>query len=332
MDISEEILSIARRYLTNVRRSGADNIMAICPFHAKADGRPETHPSFAMSLSKGLYFCHACGSKGNLYSFLRSVCSPTEDVQALYGPLITAAGKNIPPSPDPIEPKVVFEVDPLPESLLGVFDYCPVALLKAGFEERTLKRFEVGFDKTHMRITYPLRNLNGHLVGISGRTVTDAWPKYKVYTTEYTQWELPARPEWDRRSVLYNAHTVYPASYFSPNGGDVIVVEGFKACMWVWQAGITNVVALIGTYLSWEHQWMLEHMRGTVYILLDNNEPGQYGAETAAIKLSHTLDVRMMSYPERLRDDDKAQPDNMTPEEIHESKEKAVDYFLWSQT
>lgn len=328
MDTASEVRALAERYLEKVKPSGPDNIMAICPFHVKADGTKEKTPSFAMSLSKGLFFCHSCQMKGSLTTFLREFGMSPAEVERKYGLLIEQARNNTPPKPNPLDPKL-FNLSPLPESLLGVFNYCPTSLIQAGFTEKTLLHFDVGFDMQHTRITYPLRNLEGHLVGISGRTVGLHYLRYKIYTEEYAQWGIPNRPEPDKRALLYNVHDIYPACYFSPNGSEVVVVEGFKACMWVWQAGIKNVVALLGTYLSQEQQWILEHMGATVYLFLDNNPPGRKGVFHAGEKLTRSLRVKVMDYPERLRADEDAQPDSLTPEEVLESKAHASEYLFW---
>lgn len=328
MDTTDDVMTIAQTYLQRVRRSGPENVMSLCPFHMKVDGSPEKHPSFAMSLTRGLFFCHSCGEKGNLRTFLKLIGLSRSEIELRYGLLIEAANKNLPPRPDPLHPQVV-STNPLPEALLGMFDYAPNVLLQAGYSIDTLRRFDVGFDAQHYRITYPIRDLKGQLVAISGRTVIDAWPRFKVYTKEYELWDLPARPEPDKRQLLYNSHATYPAVYFNTEGGDVVIVEGFKACMWLWQAGITSVVALLGTYLSWEQQWMVERMGGTVYLFLDNNDPGHIGCLKAGEKLAKSLRVRVMQYPERLVENEDAQPDNCTPEELHESKEHAPDYYQW---
>ena len=59
MDVVGDIHFIANQFLQKVRKSGPENIMALCPFHVKSDGSEEKHPSFAMSLTNGLWFCHS---------------------------------------------------------------------------------------------------------------------------------------------------------------------------------------------------------------------------------------------------------------------------------
>jgi DNA primase len=321
-------MAVAKQYLKKVRRSGSENIMSLCPFHLKADGTQEQHPSFAMSLTNGLYFCHSCKEKGTFRLFLQNIGLTKQDIELKYELLINAVSKNIRAKLDPLNPNIV-SLNPLPESILGIFDFVPKSLLNDGFEERTLRHFDVGFDTHHMRITYPIRDIEGNLVAISGRNVTDAWPRYKVYDKEYTCWELPERLGWDKRTALYNAHNVYPHVYFLPSAAEVVVVEGFKACMWLWQAGITNTVGLLGSYMSWEQQWLLEKMGATVYLFLDNNTPGILGVIETGKKLAKSLPVKVMVYPPRLKISEDAQPDNLTPEELNESKNEAIDYFKW---
>ena len=328
MRVSDEIRTIANQHLQKVRPSGPDNVMALCPFHVKSDGRPEQNPSFAMSLSNGLWFCHACQSKGNLYTFLRDVGIDRGQIDYRYRMILDAANKNMPVEFNPARPQV-FSDNPIPDSLLGIFDYCPTDLTNAGFAQPTLQHFEVGFDMTHYRITYPVRDLAGRLVAISGRSVTDSYPKYKIYDTEYVQWDLPARQNWNKREVLWNADKVYPEIYFDTNPALVVVVEGFKAGMWVWQAGIKNVVALLGTYMSHEHKWILERMGAPVYLFLDNNDPGYEGTLKCGEKLRKSQRPFVVEYPERLQDDEKAQPDSLTPEEVCTQVSSARSYFDW---
>jgi len=331
MDVTEDIRSIANTYLQKVRKSGPENIMSLCPFHVKADGTAERHPSFAMSLVNGLWFCHSCQSSGNLYTFLRDVGLSPIQIEFHHGMTVEAAKRNAPTPMNPLAAPVISN-NPIEEGLLGIFEACPLSLLQSGFHEATLKHFSIGFDETHMRITYPVRDLVGKLVGISGRSVTDHWPKYKIYDQEYTTWDLPARHGWDKRSCLWNANAVYPQLLFQSSPSYIVVVEGFKACMWLWQCGIKNVVALIGTYLSPEHQWILERLGAPVYLFLDNNEPGQIGVVKAANKLKKSLVVNVIEYPSRLADEEDAQPDSLTVEEVTHQCSNAVSFHTWVTT
>lgn len=331
MDTSSDIRSICEQFLRRVRKSGPENVMAICPFHVKSDGSEERHPSFAMSLTNGLWFCHACQASGNLFTFLRDLGLSRQQIEFRYRGTIDAATRNAPPRLDPLNANVVSN-NPIEEGLLGVFDNCPISLLNDGFHEETLRHFSIGFDEHHVRITYPIRDLAGNLVGISGRSMIDTWPKYKIYDKEYTVFGLPERLNWDKSACLWNANEVYPQLLFQTNPSYIVIVEGFKACMWLWQCGIKNVVALIGTYLSPQHQWVLERLGAPVYLFLDNNYPGMKGVRKAGDKLIRSLQVSVIEYPERLVEEDDAQPDSLTPEEVVTQWQNAVSYPTWLTT
>lgn len=48
--VEEEVFQIASRFLKKVRRGANSEVAALCPFHRKADGSEEKHPSFTLSL------------------------------------------------------------------------------------------------------------------------------------------------------------------------------------------------------------------------------------------------------------------------------------------
>lgn len=329
LNIEQEINGLAHQYLRKVKPSGPNNVMAVCPFHKKLDGTEEQNPSFAMNTSNGLYFCHACGTKGNLYTFLRDLGISRDDISFKYGTLVEAASNNVPPKLDVLDPHIA-EEDPIPEYLLGMFEMCPTSLVQDGFAPETLRNFDVGFDLTHNRITYPLRDFHGKLAGISGRDVTGEHVRYKVYDREYQVWGLPQRLQPEKRRLLWNVHTIYPELYFNPGDHDVVVVEGFKACMWVWQAGIRNVVALLGTYMSDEQQLLLERLGATIYLFLDYNAAGLKGTGNIIHKLKQSSRIRVMRYPDRIvQHAHEAQPDSLTVEEVLAAKAQAVNHVSW---
>src|SRR3972149_1004173 len=245
MDISYEIEQVIRAHISGFGKSGPDNIMGRCPFHRKADGSEEKSPSFAMSTRNGLYFCHSCGAKGNLYTFFRDLGIPRQEITLQYQNLIDAAKDN----------------------LSG-----PINATKA-----------------------------------------------EIYDKEYMVWGLPPREGWQRSNVLYNGHRLY-GLYHQREPVDIVLVEGFKACMWVHQAGFSNCGALLGHYMTAPQRWIIEGLAGggggTVYMFLDNNWQGWHGCETAGLQLAKSVKVKVCMYPARLRDDDKAQPDSCTPEEL----------------
>ena len=284
-----EILQIAKEHLHKVKRSGNEEVMAICPFHRKADGSEEHTGSFAMNIHSGLWYCHACHLRGNLYTFLRDVGISRADIDFRYKGALEEAEHYAPARPDPLA-VVEATTEALDESFLGMFDFCPVDLLNDGYPEELLRRFDVGFDEKHMRITFPLRDKKGRLIGISGRTIINAQPRYKVYDYEYKDFGLPER-KTEKRVLLWNIHKIAIQLAFERDieSQYVVVTEGFKGAMRVAQAGIANTTALMGSYLSSEQQWMLERLGCPVLLMFDNDQAGQSGLLDAAKRLSKTM-------------------------------------------
>ena len=145
---------------------------------------------------------------------------------------------------------------------------------------------------------------------------------------------MPERAGWNKRTVLWNMHDVYPTFLKAParvaSYDYIIVVEGFKAAMWLWQARYRNVVALLGSYLSWEHEWLLTSLGCPVYLFLDNNDAGREGQADAGKRLSRSIPVvKMVRYPERLINVEKAQPDSLVVKELKDQIDGAPSYLEW---
>jgi len=342
--LQEEVLALAGRYLRKINRVGGDNISALCPFHAKPGGQEEKHPSFSMSLTKGVWHCFTCHASGTFFTFLRDVGVPRTTITNQYGEIFEQLKKNHSPRFDPSRPNVI-ELDPLPEALLGLFDHCPVymvdpemsALLDPEdpvvFEEELLRQYDVGFDEKHERITFPLRDIAGNLLGVSGRTVTGQYPRYKVYDREYKDLGYPVRSQTKKGSMIWNADRVYPGVFLGSSDQFVLVVEGFRGCLWAIQSGIRNTVSLLGSSLSTQQQWILERMGCRVYLMLDNDEAGQKalngfadeeGRKRPGIaeRLNKALDVSVVSYEGK-------QPTKLTQEELCRAVNNAEDYYSW---
>lgn len=172
----------------------------------------------------------------------------------------------------------------------------------------------------HSRITFPLRELDGTLVGISGRDFTEtAKLRYKVYDFEYEKWGLP-RHDTHKSQLLWNGHIVYPQLYHETM--PIILVEGFKACMKVVQAGAFNTVALLGNRASYRQRNLCERMGTEIWMFLDNNAAGMRGTVISAMEFG--LPVRIVPYP-----DEREQPSDLTTEEIQLALMQTQDFTRW---
>jgi DNA primase len=61
-----DLVQLASQYLT-LKKAGADRMVGLCPFHQ------EKTPSFGISPSKQLYYCHGCGVGGDAIKFIREL-------------------------------------------------------------------------------------------------------------------------------------------------------------------------------------------------------------------------------------------------------------------
>ena len=301
-------------------------VMVCCPFHH------ERTPSCSIALKKPVFFCHACTEGGHISKLLKHAGIMPEVAKTLLedvhyseereigkaGPMTLYSGE------DPFRGAFILD-----EEILDEFRLAPQDLVEAGFRQKTLRHFEVGFDYEHYRITYPIRNIYGELVGVSGRTVINAEPRYKLYRTELmADGQVPESYTMDsvKEAVLWHAHICYP--FLWNDEEPVLVVEGFKAAMWVWQAGYHNVVALIGAYCSDLQVELLARTRSPVLLFLDNNEAGIKGTAKALKRLLYkgANELYCVRYPD-LRE----QPDGLSPSEITTAIQQSQRHYEWKK-
>lgn len=288
--------------------SDSMNLAAYCPFHK--DGA-ERKPSFFVYVgpntehkSTGASFCHTCGTGWTLGYLLKRLGVK----RAVVDSIIEIANESRPHVSSNYYARVDLSNPTLPEETLSAWDYAPTRLLRAGFSKETLRYFDIGFDRNTQRITFPLRNQTGLLVGVSGRSVTGDASKYKVYRREFHS--LIPGYEVDKSKTLWGLDKIYHTAMNAGLRTPVVVCEGFKAAMWVYQAGHKNVVALTGTYCSPQQKMLLGRITNEVVLFLDNDPPGRKATWKILKTLDGSLDVRLADYS--LEENGKS-PDDLDP-------------------
>ena len=243
----EEIIVLLSEYIEFEDKNGeGSNLAAKCPFHK---GGRESKPSFYVcvkasgdSSKVGASFCHTCGQGWSLTGLLRKLRIPGKVIDTVREIVSEDGGEAK-------KKEAKFEWDVLPEISLALYeDHMPVALSKAGFKKDTLLEYEVGFDKPRGRIIFPIRNHHGELVGMSGRTVLDEHPRYKIYQKELH--DIRSGYAFKKGTVLWGLDKFYQLRMNTEQETPVVVCEGFKAAMWVWQETGLDTVATMGTHLS----------------------------------------------------------------------------------
>lgn len=122
------------------------------------------------------------------------------------------------------------------------------------------------FDCMHNRFTIEIRDVFGNLVGFSGRVLGDA-KRFKYLNTKST-------PCFQKSKIVFNLDKAkYYLDYLAEPY--LIIVEGHCDVMSLWQNGIRNVVAIMGTSCSESHAKLIKMFCRKVVLCLDSDKAGQ---------------------------------------------------------
>jgi DNA primase len=196
-------------------------------------------------------------------------------------------------------------VNPPLKFALKSLDAAHPYLIERGFRAETIAHFGVGLctGKGIMagRIAIPIHNEQGELVAYAGR-----WPG--IPPDGEGKYKLPTG--FHKSHVVYNLHRAKDDA----KGQGLIVVEGFFDCMRLHQAGISNVVALMGSSLSDEQEALIVAAvgpQGKVALMFDEDDAGWKGREDALSRLSSRVHVKVIGLGE-----EGTQPDTLSPESL----------------
>lgn len=144
----------------------------------------------------------------------------------------------------------------LPESILDEFlPYPSLDWIKEGISFRTQKMYGIGFDLDSKRITIPMRNRFGQLVGVKGRILknVDSEMKY-LYLYRYQN-----RYEW------FNFHYAHPYILMDKK---VYIFEAEKSCMKAFENGIFNTLAIGASEIAPEQAQIVMQLGLDIEIVL----------------------------------------------------------------
>lgn len=303
---ANDIVDYVSKYV-QLKKNGRDYV-GLCPFHN------EKTPSFHVNSDKQLYHCFGCGSGGNLVQFvMRSENLDFTDALKLLADNAGIMLPENDSSYDDERHKKrqrIYEMNKVAarffhESLLnpetgkeaisylrkrglsqktvtvyglgyapGTFDSLLNLLKKSGYTENEIIEASLAvsrdgkvYDKFRDRLMFPIIDVRGNIIGFGGRIISENQnidykpPKY------LNSGETPA---FDKGRNLFSLNLAKKSDL-----SRIILVEGYMDVISVYQAGIPNVVATLGTALTEHQARLICRYASEILICYDMDEAGR---------------------------------------------------------
>ena len=317
-----DIVDIVSSYLPLTQKG--KNFFGVCPFH------DDTNPSMSVSREKQIYRCFSCGASGNVFNFImdyehvsfkealyilsqktgveikglniQKKSSKNDKLYEIYE-LAHKYYQNNMNSSYAKKAKEYLSNRQIDEKMIQEYkiglsldknDHLTKLLVSKGYNLNVLN--DIGLsnqdkDVYMNRIMFPLYDLNGRVVGFSGRRY-DGIKENKYVNTKGTK-------IFQKGETLYNYHL---AREFVRSKNQVIVMEGFMAVIRSKEAGIKNAVGLMGTAMTKEQAALIKRLSDHVILSFDGDEPGRkacldngselekLGCQVSVVELDHGLD------------------------------------------
>ncbi|HLD90902.1 MAG TPA: toprim domain-containing protein [Patescibacteria group bacterium] len=183
--------------------------------------------------------------------------------------------------------------------------------IKDGFKQETLDYFEIAGGYTdkndpYIRDIIPIRDSDGYLVAYSLRDirddVSDNKKKYRL------------TPDFDKDSVLYNLNNIKDLLLIKP----LILVEGFKSVWRLYEYGIHNVAAVIGSSVTIGQLNLIMSFAYQGCVLFFDNDPAGI---LCTSKACEDLNGKIKVIPQFITEiDEKGKgldPSDLTKEQVH---------------
>lgn len=302
---SFNIVEFINEYLPLIK--AGQNYKTKCPFHT------EKTPSFIVSSTKGVYHCFACRKGGNVIRFLMD-----REGMSFYEAVIflsEKAGKTPPTTLNTKEYEAFKEVqeniikanrlavDTWSKNLL-VSKEAQDYLIDRGITQETIDTFKIGFasnewtqladklltdikpeiaqtaglvteskgkvfDRFRNRIITPISDLHSKVIAFSGRTLSEPKKEAKYVNS-------PDTPLYNKGKHLFGLGVTKDEIR---QKGFAILTEGNFDMISLYQNGIKNVVAGLGTSLTPDQAKLLKRFTDKVVICYDADSAGELATE-----------------------------------------------------
>ena len=296
---SNDIVDIISQYV-HLTRKGR-NYFGLCPFHN------EKSPSFSVSPDRQIFHCFGCGVGGNTYTFLMKIegIGFKEAIEQLAEkaniqlPTIQNAEEN---AKEELKAKV-YKINQFTAEFYHQNLYKPTAknaqeyVKKRKLTQNTLETFKIGFsgkydelykslktqgfgekeilesglvikndkgqfiDMYRNRLMIPICDIRGRVIAFGGRVLDDSKPKYI---------NSPENVVYSKGRHLFGLNVAKKDC-----SKKLLIVEGYMDVISLYQRGITNVVAALGTALTEQQGWLLRKSTEQVILGFDADTAGQ---------------------------------------------------------
>jgi len=322
-----DIVDLVGTYLS-LRRAGKA-MVGLCPWHE------DSRPSFQVNPERQTFRCWVCNIGGDVFSFLMRM-ERLEFREALEQ-LAQRAGIDVPRGRGglPTDEKasilaaLSWAADRYRDCLRGSPEAKPARdyLASRGLTQQTIDTFRLGYappawdwllrqasaagigtghlskaglvverqdrsghyDRFRDRVMFPICDHLSRCVAFGGRVLPGAPPDSAKYINS------PETPLFSKSSTLYGLDTAREAISTSRRA---IVVEGYTDCLAARQAGIHDIVAVLGTALGERHAKLLRRYADRIVLLLDGDDAGRRRAnEILDVLLAEPIDVRIARLP-----------------------------------
>jgi len=292
------IVDVAALYVS--LKPAGKNFKALCPFHT------EKTPSFFVMPEQNSFSCYGCNKFGDIFTLVQEM----ENIGFVEAMHFLADKFNIPLQKTRFNPVKKDEYLQLNELALDFFkenlfaseegkaaqDY----LKKRGLQKQTLEQFSIGYapnswdglasqlrqkkastdkavelgllvqgdknkpyDRFRGRVMFPIFSETGAILAFGGRTLFDDPAKYL---------NSPDSPVYKKGSHLYGFQL---SKNFMKEEKAGILVEGYLDMISLFEAGIRNVAASLGTALTEKQVHLLNRFCAAIYIFYDHDAAGE---------------------------------------------------------
>ena len=238
--------------------------------------KQEKTPSFSVNAEKQNFYDFASGKGGNVIQFVKEYnhCSTYEAFETLrkylgadkedYSSVPMAVRVARKYKKYCVEEKEHGKPTILPDTYMELYEDNKEKLQiwkEEGMSEEVLQKFSVRYDPYSNRIVYPVRDFDGKIVNISGRTLD---PDYKEKgLRKYTYFK-----KWGEMNVLFG---YYENKEAIKKCGEIIIFEGAKSVMIADSWGCSNCCALLTSHISENQFAFLIKLGLTVALALDKD-------------------------------------------------------------